>query len=246
MTTPPATSSERPVALITGGTRGIGLAIAHDLATTHTVYIGGTSEESVKKAQETVPDAQPFVADLTDPSSVGKALEAFPEPALDVLVLSAGISVDGAIADVPREDWVRVLDLNVIAQVCLIRQLLPKLRATHGDIVAINSGSGHRSRPGSAPYCASKFALRAITDALREEERGVIRVTWSTQVASILICNAKSRQRKEWRPRTTTEPFMCSRNPSRPRCAQPSMPHPNARWKRSASGLLSRNAAGLH
>ena len=177
MTTPPATSSERPVALITGGTRGIGLAIAHDLATTHTVYIGGTSEESVKKAQETVPDARPFVADLTDPSSVGKALEAFPEPALDVLVLSAGISVDGAIADVPREDWVRVLDLNVIAQVCLIRQLLPKLRATHGDIVAINSGSGHRSRPGSAPYCASKFALRAITDALREEERGVIRVT---------------------------------------------------------------------
>ena len=177
MTTPPTTSSERPIALITGGTRGIGLAIAHDLATTHTVYIGGTSEESVKKAQETVPDAQPFVADLTDPSSVGKALEAFPEPALDVLVLSAGISVDGAIADVPREDWVRVLDLNVIAQVCLIRQLLPKLRATHGDIVAINSGSGHRSRPGSAPYCASKFALRAITDALREEERGVIRVT---------------------------------------------------------------------
>ena len=59
----------------------------------------------------------------------------------------------------------------------LIRQLLPKLRATHGDIVAINSGSGHRSRPGSAPYCASKFALRAITDALREEERGVVRVT---------------------------------------------------------------------
>ena len=177
MTTPPTTSSERPVALITGATRGIGLAIAHDLATTHTVYIGGTSEESVKKAQETVPDARPFVADLTDPSSVGKALEAFPEPALDVLVLSAGISVGGAIADVSREDWVRVLDLNVIAQVDLIRQLLPKLRATHGDIVAINSGSGHRSRPGSAPYWASKFALRAITDALREEEGGVVRVT---------------------------------------------------------------------
>lgn len=177
MTTPPTTSSERPVALITGGTRGIGLAIAHDLATTHTVYIGGTSEESVKKAQETVPDARPFIADLTDPSSVGKALEAFPEPALDVLVLSAGISVGGTIADVSREDWVRVLDLNVIAQVDLIRQLLPKLRATHGDIVAINSGSGHRSRPRSAPYCASKFALRAITDALREEERGVVRVT---------------------------------------------------------------------
>ena len=177
MTTPPTTSSERPIALITGGTRGIGLAIAHDLATTHTVYIGGTSKESVKKAQETVPDARPFVADLTDPSSVGKALKAFPEPALDVLVLSAGISVGGAIADVSREDWVRVLDLNVVAQVDLIRQLLPKLRATHGDIVAINSGSGHRSRPGSAPYCASKFALRAITDALREEERGVVRVT---------------------------------------------------------------------
>lgn len=177
MTTPPTPSSERPVALITGGTRGIGLAIAHDLATTHTVYIGGTSEASVKKAQQTVPDARPFVADLTDPSSVGKALEAFPEPALDVLVLSAGISVGGAIADVSHEDWVRVLDLNVIAQVDLIRQLLPKLRATHGDIVAINSGSGHRSRPGSAPYCASKFALRAITDALREEERGVVRVT---------------------------------------------------------------------
>lgn len=73
--------------------------------------------------------------------------------------------------------WREVLDVNVIAVAELTRLLLPALREAQGMVIAINSGAGHNSGPGYGPYAASKFALKAITDALREEERGKVRVS---------------------------------------------------------------------
>ena len=66
--------------------------------------------------------------------------------------------------------------MNVFAVADLTKHLLPKLRDRHGTVVAINSGSGLTSRADAGLYCASKFALTAYTDALREEETGRIRV----------------------------------------------------------------------
>src|SRR5699024_3966151 len=67
--------------------------------------------------------------------------------------------------------------VNVFAVADLTRLTLPALRAASGQVIAINSGSGYRSRAGGALYSGSKFALRAFTDALREEEAPRVRVT---------------------------------------------------------------------
>ncbi len=172
MTQAPA---DRPVALVTGGSRGIGRAICDDLGRTHHVLVGGRSAEAVQEVVDALPSAGPFVADLTDPEAAAQACEGVAR--LDVVVHSAGIAVQAPVAELTRQEWTRQLEVNVVAVADLTRLLLPRLRENRGLVVLINSGAGHRASPGNAAYAASKFALRAFGDALREEERGAVRVT---------------------------------------------------------------------
>lgn len=79
--------------------------------------------------------------------------------------------VRGRIEELSAADWTRSFTANVTAIADLTRLLLPALRQARGTVVAINSGSGFTSGPGGSAYAASKFALRAFTDALRAEER---------------------------------------------------------------------------
>jgi NADP-dependent 3-hydroxy acid dehydrogenase YdfG len=162
----PNTVPERPVALVTGASRGIGRAIAAELGSTHHVLVGGRDAEAVAAVVAGLPSAEPFVGDLA-----GGVLPALPDR-LDVLVHSAGVEDGGAIGETDQETWRRVFEVNVFAVAELTRRALPALRATEGLVVVINSGSGLSSGPGGGVYAGSKFALRALTDALREEERG--------------------------------------------------------------------------
>ncbi|MFE4468704.1 SDR family oxidoreductase [Leifsonia sp. NPDC056824] len=164
--------NSRPVALITGASRGIGRAIAVELGSTHHILVGGRDAAGVASVVAELPSAEPFVADLT-----GDTLPALPGP-LDVLVLSAGVEDGGTIAETDDATWRRVFEVNVFAVAALLRATLPALRAAGGLVVAINSGSGLSSGAGGGVYSGSKFALRALTDALREEERpNGVRVT---------------------------------------------------------------------
>jgi NAD(P)-dependent dehydrogenase (short-subunit alcohol dehydrogenase family) len=178
-----STQDTRPVAVVTGGTRGIGLGIVLDLAPTHHVVVGGRSEEAVHRVVSGLPSAQALVADLADcveGGSLDRALAGLVPtvPRVDVLVHSAGILRHGNVADAPVPDWVDSLTVNVVAVAAVTRALLPALRAAHGLVITVNSGSGFTSGAASGAYSASKFALRALTDALREEERGAgVRVT---------------------------------------------------------------------
>lgn len=181
--------SDKPVALITGASRGIGLAIARELSSTHELILGASREDSLADVLAEFPGARPFIAELSDKDAIARAVAdagfggdegdagAGAGARLDVLVHSAGVADGETVAETPWDVYERVFAVNVFAVAELTRLLLPALRATGGQVVTINSGSGYFSGVGAAVYSGSKFALRAFSDALREEERGSVRVT---------------------------------------------------------------------
>lgn len=168
--------TDRPLALITGASRGIGKATAEALAETHDLLLGGRDEAALKSLAAELPSARPWPVELTDAAALEAATAGIHR--LDALVHSAGISRLGALSDVSAADWRESYELNVVAVAELTRLLLPSLRAAEGHVVLINSGSGLKANPRWGAYAASKFALRAYADVLRaEEEPNGLRVT---------------------------------------------------------------------
>ena len=165
----------RPVALVTGASRGIGRAIALALSPTHHVLVGGRDTDAIAAVVRELESAEPFVADLTNEAAVTAAIAGIDQ--LDVLVHSAGAVAYGPLIDTTTAEWRELMELNVIAPATLTRLLLPALRAAHGLVIFLNSGAGLTANRGFAVYAASKFALMALADALRADERGRVRVT---------------------------------------------------------------------
>jgi NADP-dependent 3-hydroxy acid dehydrogenase YdfG len=158
----------RPLALITGASRGIGAAVARDLAVDHDLLLGGRDAAGLAALAAELPGATPWPVDLTDDAALATAVRDITR--LDVLVHSAGVGVLGTVAETPADTWRHQFDVNVVAVAELTRLLLPALRAARGRVVLLNSGAGRTARAGWASYAASKFALRAFGDALRAEE----------------------------------------------------------------------------
>ncbi|KJF24834.1 short chain dehydrogenase [Rhodococcus sp. AD45-ID] len=163
----------RPTALITGSSRGLGAAIARELAPTHDLVLGARSAASLEAITAELPGSTSWPVDLTDYDAVAASV---PVNKLNVLVHNAGIADLGTIEESSVDQWRRTFEANVIAVAELTRVLLPALRAGGGHVVLINSGAGLRANAGWGSYAASKFALRAFGDALRLEEPS-LRVT---------------------------------------------------------------------
>ncbi|MEC3981539.1 SDR family oxidoreductase [Amycolatopsis sp. H20-H5] len=166
--------NDLPLALVTGASRGIGAAIAHALAPTHRVLLGGRDAAALEALAADLPGSQAWPVELTDPAALATAAAEIGE--LDVLVHSAGIAGLGTVEQAGAKAWRDNFEVNVLAVAELTRLTLPALRAANGHVVVINSGAGQAARAGWGPYAASKFAARAFADALRAEEPA-LRVT---------------------------------------------------------------------
>jgi NADP-dependent 3-hydroxy acid dehydrogenase YdfG len=162
-----------PTALITGASRGIGAAIATALAPTHTLLLAGRPSAQLQAVAERL-GATTVPLDLTDTDAIPVATASIGD--VDVLVHNAGVTFPGRVAESTVDQWRTTLDVNVIGAVALTLALLPALRRAGGQVVFINSGAGRTALPVMASYSASKFALRAFADSLRESEPA-LRVT---------------------------------------------------------------------
>jgi NADP-dependent 3-hydroxy acid dehydrogenase YdfG len=158
----------RPRALITGASGGIGGAVARALGSTHDLLLGGRDASTLTKLAAALPSAEPWPIELTDWDAVRRATGTIER--LDALVHAAGIWEAGRVIDTTPETWQRLLDVNVVAVAELSRRLLPALRSARGRVVMINSIAGTKVTAERGAYGASKFALRALGEALHAEE----------------------------------------------------------------------------
>ncbi len=171
-------------ALVTGGSRGIGAAIAKSLA--REGWPVGVNYRSDAEAAEAVVEEitsaggrakalKGDIADLGTADQLFKTLEDEFGPVL-VLVNNAGVRADGLSPQIDDEDWAKVIDTNLSAAFRLTRRALrPMIRARYGRVVNIASIVGQRANPGQANYAASKAGLVAMTKTVAAEvaRRGV-------------------------------------------------------------------------
>jgi 3-oxoacyl-[acyl-carrier protein] reductase len=174
------------VVLITGGTRGIGYATAEALLEAgDKVAITGTTSDGVVKAAHALRagggSVIGIVCDVRDAASVQRAVATAVERfgGLDVLVNSAGVGTGVPIAEMPHEEWDRIIGTNLTGVFNSCKAAIPQLRARGGGwIVNISSLASTNPFAGGAAYCASKAGLNAFSDALMQELRyDNIRVT---------------------------------------------------------------------
>lgn len=161
--------------VITGASTGIGAACALHLDRLgFAVFAGIRKSEDGVALQEAASDRLvPLELDVTDLATIQKSQavvsEATKERGLFGLINNAGIAVVGPLEAVPISDLRQQLEVNVIGQVAVTQTFLPLVRQARGRIVNMGSIAGLSTMPLMGPYSASKFALEAITDALRLE-----------------------------------------------------------------------------
>lgn len=155
--------------LITGATGGIGGAIAEALhARGDDLLLAGRDQHRLAALAERLPGSRTVRLDLARPETLAGAVDGLDR--LDGLIHSAGVVELGTVAETPVRVWLDTLTVNLAAPAELTRALLPALRAARGHVVFVNSGSGQQAKARWSSYAASKFGLRALADALRQEE----------------------------------------------------------------------------
>ena len=173
--------SDRPldgeVALVTGGSRGIGLAIGRKLTEAGAAVALVARERAVlDRAVESLSvyggTVLGIVGDVTDLASMELAVERTVERlgSLSILINNAGVGLYGPVAEQPPDVWRRVIEINLLGVFHATRAALPKMRTRgRGQIVAISSVNGRRGRPNMTAYCASKAAVEGFMRALAAE-----------------------------------------------------------------------------
>jgi NADP-dependent 3-hydroxy acid dehydrogenase YdfG len=172
------------IVLITGAGSGIGEATARRLADSgHRVLLGARRTDRIAAVAADIQaaggSAEHHVLDVTDPQSMGTFVRVAHERygRIDVLVNNAGVMPLSRLDALKADEWNQMIDVNIRGVLHGIAAVLPIMRNQgEGHIVNIASVSGHRVDPTAAVYSATKFAVRAISEGLRQESRD-LRVT---------------------------------------------------------------------
>jgi NAD(P)-dependent dehydrogenase (short-subunit alcohol dehydrogenase family) len=165
----------RGAVLVTGSSTGIGKACALHLDQLGFRVFAGVrrQEDGTALAAQASRQLVPVILDVTSSSRIAEAQEAVSaavgEAGLAGLVNNAGIVIAGPLELVPLEEFRRQLEVNVTGQLAVTQAFLPLVRKARGRIVMMGSISGRMAMPFIGAYAISKFALEAMTDALRVE-----------------------------------------------------------------------------
>ncbi|MDP9727621.1 SDR family NAD(P)-dependent oxidoreductase [Alicyclobacillus tolerans] len=171
------------VAVITGASSGIGEAIAYGMAEAgFRLALGARRKERLEQVAQQIAErwkTEVYIAELD--VTRRESAEAFVKGVVghfqqvNILVNNAGLARGTAhVAEVTDEtDWQEMLETNVMGLLRMTRLFLPHIQtSSSGHIINIGSIAGHEAYAGGSVYCGSKFAVRAITDALRQELLG--------------------------------------------------------------------------
>lgn len=199
------------VHLITGAGSGIGAATARRLAARgDELILVARSRERADELTAQFAGSRPLVADLAAPGSLADTLAAQEVPEeLDSVLHIAGVVDIGPVAELTPDMWAHTMNVNLLAPAELTRLCLPALRATRGHVVFVNSGSGFHAGPKWSSYAASKHALRALGEALRNEEsESGVRVSsiYPGRVATAMQEKVHAQEGKEYDPSDWIDP----------------------------------------
>ena len=155
--------------LITGASTGIGLDAAEYLASKDwKVYAGVRKAEDKKRLDELHPNIESVIFDISHNEHIDNFIQNV--DSLDVLFNNAGIALGGPVELLPIDDIKRQFDINVISHISVTQKIIPLLRKSKDPrILFTSSQSGYFTKPFTAVYSASKFAIEALADAMRIE-----------------------------------------------------------------------------
>ncbi|MFX0567125.1 SDR family oxidoreductase [Kosakonia cowanii] len=172
--------SNRKIILLTGASSGIGEATARRLVQAgHHLVIGARRIERLQTLRDELGNIDCLAIDVTQAEDLAKMAQFALQQhgRIDVLINNAGVMPLSPLAALKMEEWRQTIDVNVHGVLNGIAAVLPTMQLQRaGQIINVASIGAHAVFPLSAVYCASKFAVRAISDGLRQES-DYIRVT---------------------------------------------------------------------
>lgn len=151
-------------AMVTGASSGIGRAVAIQLIDAGAKVLGLCRDTSKLPA-----GLEPIACDLSDPTQIDEVFDSLAH--MDILINNAGLALLSRISDGDPADWQTMWQLNVQALTICCQKSLALFPESGGQIINTSSMSGHRVPPTGGFYSPTKFAVRGISDALRNELR---------------------------------------------------------------------------
>jgi NADP-dependent 3-hydroxy acid dehydrogenase YdfG len=166
---------EPEVVLVTGAASGLGEAIARAVEASGRWPVA----LDIKPPRGSWPYEHVDLADTKDTEQAVRRVIA-DRGRLDAVVTAAGIDVPAPFGTLDREQWERIVAVNLLGTAAVVRAALPELERRHGTIVTVASTLGHRAVGDATAYCASKFGVVGFTRALMAELAGRVAVTLLT------------------------------------------------------------------